>query len=327
MSKQNPDRATPAQQTNDSERQQQNPSRASRNSQQLYPKLRNSEYRSASARELPAEPQQIPQPPSIQSPTAIRPRSGMPGTFEWSAYHKVTLEEVWDPKEVTIVGPSNQEPGDTFSSPPRALCPIQAFAIPGQSNSPSQSFIIHPAAGVPVWCPVTGYPGVSMVGTASVISNRNPSPTRFLRYWSPGPNDPPLPSTPTDQALSSAASMSTEQSGQPVPAYPGSPQGPRQIDPATVQYFARLLEQMEANLWTEIGEQRIVIQGMANCINHVDILIGVQTTAIDNNTQRIEQVKQSHRGMEGNIQLICQWRPLGRLYMHWLGDQAQPQVT
>lgn len=301
MSAENSDRGTPTQQTDDSETRRRNPSRASRHSQQSYSERRNSEYRAASARSLPEDPQPAPILPGIRSPTAIRPRTGMPGTFEPSFRHEVTMEEIRDPEDTTIVGPSNREPGDTFSSPPRVLRPLPSFAIPNRDASPSHSIIMHPAAGIPIRRPVTGYPGVSMVGPGSVVSSRHPSPIR------PGPRNgsPSSLFAPTVRTSSSAASMSTERSGPPVPAYPGSPRGPgQQADPAIIQFFTRLLERMETNLRNEIGQQRMGIQGLTDRINHVDTLLGVQTVTIENNTRRIERVELTLRGIEGNTQLI-----------------------
>lgn len=61
---------------------------------------------------------------------------------------------------------------------------------------------------------------------------------------------------------------------------------------------------MEANIQADIVVQGIMNQGIIDWINHLDTLLGIQTTPIDNDTRRIDHIEQSFRGIEGNTQLI-----------------------
>lgn len=128
----------------------------------------------------------------------------MPGTFKQSVPHKATIENIRDPEEDTIVAPSNQEPSNTFSSPPHLSPALPTCIIPPPVACPLHSVSIHPTAGVPIRRPVQGYPGVSTMGPGSqphslIYSSHHQSPIAGPGGCKPVPTAPQADQLPLFQ--------------------------------------------------------------------------------------------------------------------------------
>lgn len=265
---------------------------------------------------LPEAPQHV-EPPPISSPIARRrtSRNSMPGgpPFEFSvinptidhAHPSVTIEDVHDPEEPTIIamgaGPSTNpqqlpEPGDDS----QANMPSYGYLSRQFPEAPPHIYgdrrrRLHPLTGHVRGEPIgivrhiqgtppeiirqpVGQQGAYMVGPASRLASAASS---VSGDWEGIRRSPP------HRQIESAASQSTLRSVDPLPEYEGQPQAiPLMGNANAGMDFAQRLLNMEHNLRGEIQHNTLSIPVIRN-----DVLRIIHTST--ENARRIAEVEQT----------------------------------